>query len=208
MLRKKNEMSVFYDGYIERNPLKWLKRFGRQWKWAYQRATKGYADCDTWSISSWFLSVIPDMLDQMSDHLHSYPTFINDGTQPRSQAIVIDDEDNDAVKKWQEILREIAKKLRDADESQSSIKNKHEEEWSKAYREFHKEYGLFGEKLEQEAINSKKPGIQMHFPDEFPQWKEIMDRYREEEKQVLKKRAQSLEDGLNLFKKWFWDLWD
>ena len=89
-----------------------------------------------------------------------------------------------------------------------SMKNPYEDEWSKAYDEFSAEYGWLGEKLEEEAIREKKPSIRMHFPDEFPQWKDIMDKYREEELEIAKFRTKSLDEAMELFHKWFWDLWD
>lgn len=210
MLNKKNPMSVFYDGYIERNPLKWMQRFGRQWKWAYQRATKGYADCDLRSIRDWFLSLMPEMLEDMSNNLRGYPVTPSEGKHPSTQTLDLsspEDKDEGSLE-WQKTLKLMAKKFRDADETKSSFKNKYEEEWSKAYDEFHQKYGMFGQKLEIKAVKEEKKGIPVHFPDEFPQWKDIMEKFREEEVKVTEKRVKSFEAGLEMFRRWFWDLWD
>lgn len=211
MFQKKNPMSVFYDGYIERNPIEWVKRFGRQWKWAYQRAMKGYCDADASNIYNWFLSIIPDMLDNMADSTPAFPEFPNDGTYPQTQVVDLGDADGTVSNKlveWKKMLRTMAQLIRDADENMSSVKNKYEEEWSKAYDEFHEQYGLFGEKLEADAIKNKKSAITMHFPDELPQWRDIMRKFREEELKVLQKRADNFREGMALFVKWFWDLHD
>lgn len=205
-----NHMSVFYDGYRERNPIKWLKRYFRHWKWAYQRATRGYADCDTWDIRGWFFGVMPAMLDQMAEEAHGFPAVPGDSSFT-TQAVMMDDASDETdrkFKEWQTLLHYMATKFRDADEDMCSMKNPYEDEWSKAYDEFSAEYGWLGEKLEEEAIREKKPSIRMHFPDEFPQWKDIMDKYREEELEIAKFRTKSLDEAMELFHKWFWDLWD
>ena len=50
-----------------------ISQFFRSLKWAYQRATRGYADCDVWSIDIWFLSIIPNMLRDLEGFGNSYP---------------------------------------------------------------------------------------------------------------------------------------
>ena len=53
-----------------------IKLFFKQFKWAYQRATRGYADIDVWSIRDWFLFNIKPMLKQFKNGLHSKPGWI------------------------------------------------------------------------------------------------------------------------------------
>lgn len=50
-----------------------IKIFFERLKWAYQRATRGYADIDVWSIRDWFLFNIKPMLKQFKTGLHSRP---------------------------------------------------------------------------------------------------------------------------------------
>ena len=50
-----------------------IPQFFRSLKWAYQRATRGYADCDVWDIDMWFLSIIPNMLRDLEGFGNSYP---------------------------------------------------------------------------------------------------------------------------------------
>ena len=165
------QMSVFYDGYRERNPIEWVKRFIRHWKWAWQRATRGYCDSDVWNIYAWFLSVMPAMLDQMADEAHGCPATMPSANSVNSKALMLDDEekeDKDYLR-WKEILHTMAQKFRDADEEETSMKNPYEEDWRRAYDEFESQYGFLGKKLEQEAVKQKAPSIRAHFPDEFPQ---------------------------------------
>ena len=59
-----------------KRPSNWwdnIKDFFRGFKYAYQRATKGYCDYDLFSISDWFLEMFPNMLKEFSDGTHSYP---------------------------------------------------------------------------------------------------------------------------------------
>jgi hypothetical protein len=42
--------------------------------WYHQRATRGWADCDTWSIDGYLTRILPPMLTYLADHGHSYPS--------------------------------------------------------------------------------------------------------------------------------------
>ena len=206
----RRRLSVFYDEYREPNPIKRIGGFLRKCKWAWQRATRGYCDADTWDIFSWFLNVMPPMLDQMAEEAHGCPGDIPSRDAVNSKAVLItEEEQNDEnFLRWKKILHTMAQKFRDADESTTSMKNPYEEDWYKAYQEFEHQYGMFGEKLEKEAVKQKAPGIRLHFPNEFPEWKDVMEKYREEEKKIAEFRHKSMEEGMDMFKTWFWDLWD
>ena len=56
--------SVFEKPYIK-TPITTIKGFFKNLKWAWQRATKGYCEKDVWNIDSWFLSIIPYMLEEL-----------------------------------------------------------------------------------------------------------------------------------------------
>ena len=59
-----------------KRPSNWwdnIKDFFRGFKYAHQRATKGYCDYDLFSISDWFLEMFPNMLKEFSDGTYSYP---------------------------------------------------------------------------------------------------------------------------------------
>lgn len=59
-----------------KRPSNWwdnFKDFFRGFKYAHQRAVKGYCDYDLFSISDWFLEVFPNMLKEFSEGTHSYP---------------------------------------------------------------------------------------------------------------------------------------
>ena len=79
---KKTDYSCFEArerGFI--NPIKHIKRWGRNIKHAYQRIRYGYCDRDVWSIDWWFLSVIPNMLEDLKETTHGYPSMPDDFSQ-------------------------------------------------------------------------------------------------------------------------------
>ncbi len=41
------------------------------WKW--QRATRGYADCDVWNLNTYLLTWLPSAIRQLRDTGNSYP---------------------------------------------------------------------------------------------------------------------------------------
>lgn len=72
-------LNVFkdYRGYGRRwmitHPWLYFKHGYYNLKAAWQRATRGYADRDTWDLDTWFLQVIPAMLKQLSQNSNGYP---------------------------------------------------------------------------------------------------------------------------------------
>ena len=64
------------NSVFRKNPFRGFRKipqFFRSLKWAYQRATRGYADCDVWDIDIWFLSIIPNMLRDLESLGGGYP---------------------------------------------------------------------------------------------------------------------------------------
>lgn len=95
---------------------------------------------------------------------------------------------------------------REAEKDTCSQKNPFDEAHSKAMDEFTERFGLFGNKLqtEKELEENRKRGGggTIHFMDELPEYKEISDKYREEEKRLeeyRRKCRQVLEklEGMN-----------
>lgn len=133
-------ISVFCDRYRERNPFKKILYRVKQMKWAYQRATRGYADIDAWEIRGWFLNVMPAMLDRLAESADSYPD-LPEGKTFSVQGSPIDKADN-SMQGWRTLLHYMAQKFRDAEECEAEF------------------------------------------------------------------RQERMDEALDLFRKWFWDLWD
>ena len=50
-----------------------IRLFFRRYKWAYQRAKRGYADCDIWDMDSWLLTLFHDSLNHLADNHCGWP---------------------------------------------------------------------------------------------------------------------------------------
>ena len=50
-----------------------LKYFFRSLKWMWQRAVRGYADCDLWNLDYYLKSILPSMLRDFTDKTMGYP---------------------------------------------------------------------------------------------------------------------------------------
>lgn len=48
----------------------------------------------------------------------------------------------------------------------------------------------------------------IHFMDELPEYKEISDKYREEEKRLEEYRRKCKDEAIDMLKQYFYDLWD
>lgn len=127
----------------------------------FQRGRNGYCHSDVWDIDSWFLNIIPNMLQDLIENTMSYP-----GTG-----------EADTFEKWQEILRYMRFCFLEANETTCSRINK---------------YNYIYEDLD-------KP-----FDERSEEWKN----WYNEENKLSKYRQEMKETALNLFVKWFDDLWD
>lgn len=72
-------LNVFkdYRGYSRHwmltHPWLYFKHGYYNLKAAWQRATRGYANRDTWDMDTWFLQVFPAMLKQLSQNANGHP---------------------------------------------------------------------------------------------------------------------------------------
>lgn len=91
-------------------------------KAAYQRVTRGFAYRDLFSIDSWFLDIIPEMLKEFRENLHSYP---GDNEFPTFES-------------WVTYLEEMETHFRNANENQKVQLNEWEEDYLKYPMEWQK----------------------------------------------------------------------
>ena len=171
-------------------------------RYSWQRITKGYCDKDLWSIDYWFMSIVPDMLQQFKNTKHGSPGVLGED--------YIDEDGircNDTChEEWDKILEEMIFLFREMNEETCQKKNIFEEEHRKVQNEFEEKYGFFGEKLE--ANIEKSVGKRIHFPSELSEYKDIEDKYFECEKDLCSYREECKDKAFVLFAKWFYYLWD
>lgn len=187
------------------NPVEELTRWSRNLRYMYQRARYGYCDRDIWMMDDWFLSVIPNMLDELNRTRHGFPSaLLEDENQ--------DEEANErGNREWGRILSEMAHCFREANERTCTRKNPYEDEWDKVSWEFYERYGTLGEKLmtEEEIKENKRMHVTtVHLASELPENRELWDKYKEEAKKIDEYQRECTDRGMKLLRKWVRDLWD
>lgn len=210
--------SVFEKPYIK-TPILTVKGFFKSLKWAWQRATKGYCEKDVWNIDSWFLSIIPYMLEELkNDHVgfpgilkygegeKTYEEYSKQATEEEKE--VLFEEGN---KSWEEILSLMIFLFKESFESTCTKTNTYKKEHDAAYEEFEDKYGMFGENLLTDAEQSEanQTGMtRIYIPDELPEYKEICSLYYNEMIKIDEYRSECEKKAFELFVKWFHHLWD
>lgn len=101
---------------------------------------------------------------------------------------------------------------KETDEATCSRKNPYEEEYMEAFGEFTDKYGILGKELqtEEEVEENRKRGGggTVHFMHELPEYKEISDKYREQERRLEQYRNECKDEAMDMLKKYFFALWD
>ncbi len=215
VMREKNK-KVGYSCYEKKlygfeGPVEKFNRWRRNIKFAYQRIRYGYCDSDVWSIDYWFLKVMPGMLQQLKETTHGYPCFQGSISHSACGNDVSEDIDKTGAKKWDDILSKMIFLLNEANDDTCTKRNKYEEEYDKAQEEFENKYGLFGERLmtEEEKAKEKNEGThRLYMLRDVPEYKEISELYFNELRVLGEYRDDCKNKALELFSKWFWDLWD
>lgn len=154
----------------------------------------GYTQTDTWSIDTWFVEIMPRMLKDLRDNLHSHPI-------------------NMTEEEWKNILNRMIFLLNEMNEDTCSYENKYQEDMDKAHEEFIEKYGVLGNKFEE--LNNLPPydgpGKRAYFPSDDPnrpEWKELSDLWVEELIKINQYREDCKNEFFDLMKEHFWDLWD
>lgn len=172
-----------------------------------QRISRDYCDADLYSIYDWFLETVPSMLEQYRRMRHGSPGVLGENYQNQDGIWV-----NDTChEEWDEILNRIIFLFHEADEYSCQRKNPYEDEHARICEEFDRKYGDFGEKLEtpeEKEMRARTGARTMHFPSEVPEYADIDERYKAEEKKLEEYRNQCKDEAFQLFAKWFFHLWD
>ena len=177
-------------------------------KWSRQRILRGYADCDKWEMFDYLQHLIPDMLQDFRDNRTGSPGYLGEN-YTNEEGILVNDTCHE---EWDKILDQMIYLWKESTEDTCTRKNPYAEEYYKAHREFDKKYGVFGEKLqtEKELEENRKRGGggKIHFMFEVPEYKDISEKYMEEEHRIDEYRSRCKDDALDLLKEYFFSLWD
>lgn len=185
-----------------------IKYFGKCIYWSWQRIVRGYADCDKWCMYRYLQNLIPDMLQDLRDDRFGSPGYLGENYM-NDEGILVNDTCHE---EWNKILDHMIFLWRESNEYTCTQKNPYEEEYRKAHKEFIDKYGFLGEKLqtEEELEENRKRGGggTVHFMNELPEYKEISDKYFEEDKRLEEYRFKSKDEAMDLLKEYFFDLLD
>lgn len=103
-------------------PINWIKNvrlFFRTFKWAYQRAVRGFADCDVWDLDGFLLNLFHDSLNSLADTTNGWPG----------------DEMFPEFEDWTSYLKEMADKFYSANESNEVYPTPNSDKWFDWYKE-------------------------------------------------------------------------
>ena len=167
----------------------------RRWKGniinSYQRVRYGFCFRDAWNIEEWFLRIMPYMLQTLRKELHGFPDEmvreISDMEMHENM-----DRGEACFRKWQETLSEMEHLFFEATEANCSRKNR-----------YNAEIESIIEREERKGNSWWK-----HSVFNAPEYMDIVDRYKEEEKGLEIYREKCCKEGLVLFSKWLHCLWD
>ena len=199
------------------HPIQSIKRVLMKWKWSRERSKKGYCEYDLYSISNWFMRVVPEMIEEARAKKLGIPSVLieeaknSHNIDPSEDFYLIpekllDEIEKEASNKWDAILTRMVFLLRESDEDTCSKKNLYEEEYNKAREEFATKYGDFGEKLltEEDKEYAKETGDRkVYFMSDVPEYREIYNKYMEEQQKLWEYHEACQKEGLALFVKWF-----
>ena len=110
-------LNVFHTKYYSwKCPSQWFKNiklFFRQFKYAWQRITRGFCDADTWDLKDYYTNLFHATLTYFANNLHDAPyNFFDEELE---------------VGPWQDYLLEMARHFYNADSSNGVIENEYEE---------------------------------------------------------------------------------
>ena len=132
--------SVFdKSDYSFRRPISSIRQFFRDLKCCLDRIRKGYCVKDLWEIDTWFLRVMPEMLEEFDRRKDSYPNaFLDSCVQKHERELPVSREkflvsgavdfpelyeklSAEAYDAWGNTLREMAALMRKAEELKSPV---------------------------------------------------------------------------------------
>ncbi|MCL2738756.1 MAG: hypothetical protein FWE30_04845 [Bacteroidales bacterium] len=177
-----------------------IKEFPQDVKHIYQRARKGYSYRDLWSIDYWFMEIMPKMLTDFKKNLHGCPAqFTNreDGTEYQDV--------EKGMKDWGDVIERMIFCFKEMNDDTCSMKNEFADEY---YKQLHKS-------------NDGKPVGEWFIPCGEDEQHGKLYRLNEREvdpvqKENYQKKMLEIEEyknkmkneSLELFSKYFWNLWN
>ena len=166
-----NKLNVFEKPEYKMRFWEYIPWFFRAIKYAWQRATKGYCDKDTWNLDRYYTQLFIDTLTFFRDNCHGYPsTYFY--------------QNKDGYQTWIDTLNELI----------NHFSNSLEED----------DHDYIDENIPDFDIENWIDKIQNY--DERA--KQLQQEWLRKELKKDEKRKKELEEGMDLLKKVFFNLWD
>lgn len=112
-----NKLNVFNTQWCPwKYPSNWIRNarlFFRQFKWAYQRITRGFCDFDTWDLDNYYLELFYQTLNHLAENTHGWPS----------------NEKFPNFEDWQNYLKELADYFYRADDTNDFYEHPAEDKW-------------------------------------------------------------------------------
>lgn len=141
-----NKLNIFNTHWSPwKYPSNWASNFRvffRQFKWAYQRVTRGYCDYDWWDADTYLTQLFIDILKEFINHGNSYP-----GT-----------DEFPTFELWTNYLQEIVNLF---EYSLGELPNEYEEAWLKKWENKDLDFFNKPETPEEKEITNKYLDIEM-----------------------------------------------
>jgi len=123
-----------------------IGNFCRDIRHAWERATNGYAEDDTWEISYWFLDIMPRILTDFKDNLHSHPGDIT-------------------FEQWEVIISDMAFNFKEATDEFCSYKNKYDDTYPLGFGSELLDNGMY-RMVDLPMTPEEKNNSKLHFEEE------------------------------------------
>lgn len=176
-MKNKSELNIFKCEVYPKTPLRNIKQFFKNIKYGYQRATRGFSDYDLWNLDYFYKRLIIDSLEAFKKYNIGYP-------------------DGYTQEEWNANIEKIIEKLKDSESFGKESENK----YTKAFDEMI-------ESLHSERKENPDGSIVDSYDDRTPKQKELTRLYAEEERKIVERKQQSLEEGMAMLAKSLPDLW-
>lgn len=188
-----------------------------------QRANRGFSEYDVFEINTWFLKIIPEMIAELMKNNYGLPNFLvkkylNDNhldefelTYEKHSKML-----DECFKEWNLILGKMKDTFYEARKETCSYKNKYEKEYLNACDDYFNKYGWNGSKIKNNPYITYNNDGSSEFNDilnnpytmdKLDQYKDIYKLYHAEERKIEDHINEAKKTALEMFVKYFDDLW-
>jgi hypothetical protein len=177
-----------------------IREFPRTLKHWRQRAKRGYSYQDLWNIDYWFMETMPRMLQDFKKNLHGCPsefTTREDGTEYQNV--------DQGMKDWEAVIDRMIFCFTEMHEDTCSMKNEFNDEYHKQLSKPNE-----GKKVKDwfEPYGTDKEGKPLYRWIHGEVEPELKKNFWKKDKEIRDYRNKMKDEGFDLMKKYFWNLWD